>query len=72
MNDLENRLNAAAPELLEALQVALARLETVVRERHYDHKTFDFDAHDLARDKAIAAITKATGESPKLFPWLDE
>jgi hypothetical protein len=55
-------LHAAAPELLEALRCALARLEVAERERHYDHKTFDSDSHDLAIDMARAAIAKATGE----------
>jgi hypothetical protein len=62
MNDAETRLNAAAPDLLEALRIALARLEVAERERHYDHKTFDSNANDLAIDKAIAAINKATGD----------
>ena len=62
----EARANAhlikAAPDLLEALQCALARLEISERERHYDHKTFDSDANDLAIEMAIAAISKATGD----------
>ena len=60
-------LLAAAPELLEALQFALARLEEVARERHYDYKTFDSDANDLAIDMACTAVTKATGETPRRF-----
>ena len=62
----EARANAhlikAAPDLLEALQCALARLEISERERHYDHKTFDSDANDLAIDMAVTAISKATGD----------
>jgi len=61
--DLANAiLIGAAPELLQALQFALERLEEVARERHYDYKTFDSDANDLAIDNARAAIAKATGE----------
>jgi len=54
------KLNAAAPELLQALQFALKRLDLAERELRYDHKTFDSKAHDLAIDKARAAIAKAT------------
>ena len=61
--DLANALLiAAAPEMLEALKVALTRLEASARERNYDYKPFNNAAHDLAIDKARAAIAKATGE----------
>jgi hypothetical protein len=49
----------AAPDLLEALQFALKRLKIVEKESDYDHRTFH---QGIAIDKAIAAITKATGE----------
>lgn len=57
------RLKAAAPDLLAALLLALDRLYAAERERRYDHETFDSNAHDLAINKAIAAIAKATGEN---------
>jgi hypothetical protein len=53
------KLNAAAPELLQALQFALKRLEVAQMEQRYDHKTFDSHDHDLAIDMARAAIAKA-------------
>jgi len=59
-NNPNARLMAAAPDLLEALQFALERLDLAERELRYDHKTFDSKAHDLAIDKARAAIAKAT------------
>jgi len=56
------RLMTAAPDLLEALQFALERLEVAQMEQQFDRKTFDSDDHGLAISMARAAITKATGE----------
>jgi hypothetical protein len=55
-------LICAAPDLLEALQVALERLYAAEKERRYDHKTFNSYTHDLAISKAVGAINKAIGE----------
>ena len=57
--DVNAKLIAAAPRLLEALQFALDRLKIVESESDYDHRTFH---QGIAIDKAIAAINKATGE----------
>jgi hypothetical protein len=55
------RIRAAAPELLEALKDALAALaENVGMQDTY----IDFDQVRAAKDKASAAIAKATGETP--------
>ena len=60
-------LHAAAPDLLKALQVALERLETAERERHYDYKTFDSNANDVAIIMAQTVIEKATGVKKEKF-----
>lgn len=59
-NEANARLIASAPELLEALQDALAALaENVGMQDTY----IDFDQVRAARDKSSAAIAKATGET---------
>jgi hypothetical protein len=60
-------LHAAAPDLLKALQFALARLEEAARERHYDYKAFDSDANDVAIIMAQEVIEKATGVKKEKF-----
>ena len=56
----DSHLIASAPELLEALQDALAALaENVGMQDTY----IDFDQVRAAKEKASAAIAKATGET---------
>ena len=58
------RLIAAAPDLLEALECALADLEGALQAKEQGGiQAHDWKAHELSIEEARAAIAKARGQS---------